>query len=127
MDWWDLVRTWYALWVSKTLLEHLQSVSAGLVGAGMYAAMAAPQLTLPRYDRQAGTLHLNTLGIVLLSTGTALVVDVAFPVGVLAAVAVPILVPVLNRTAVLRVLDETILPGIARVLLLLLEKKGDKL
>ena len=87
---------WLACWQAKMWWEHLLQLLAGLLGACVYIILTGEEIRLPRI--REGRIELNFGGAFIVCSIAAVLVDIAFPIGILAGVfALPILLLLIKR------------------------------
>ena len=87
---------WLNCWQSKQWWEHLLQLLAGLLGACVYIILTKEEIRLPRI--REGKIELNFGGAFIVCSIIAVVVDIAFPIGVVAGIfALPMLLLLVKR------------------------------
>lgn len=87
---------WLACWQAKQWWEHLLQLLAGLLGACVYVILTGEEIRLPHI--REGRIELNFGGAFIVCSIIAVLVDIAFPIGVVAGVfAMPVLLLLIRR------------------------------
>ena len=89
MGWQEYVNLWLELWKNQTFVAHLLSALAGMMGASVYAVLTGPELKMWEYDAKTSTFEPNFLGTLLVGVVSAIIVDIAFPVGIVVGIIAP--------------------------------------
>jgi hypothetical protein len=95
---WFLI--WLQMWETKTLLQHVLDMVAGMAGVLVYASIILNDIHMPQYDSKKKILKLGIFGLLWTGAIAGLLVDYSPPLSVVGGLISVTTVELLTRIVI---------------------------